>query len=153
MPEIAAVFRSSGAWSDGGRNRRPGRGANSARRFGGSLSVISAMQADEEAVVIQLLQAVVDEAGRKVSRRKQPKVRGNFSSCVTCLENKTSRPRQQMSTLMNQCTNDDCERFTEGDCLPGKCRFKMNFRTCTDELEERGGSIYSPMSQTLLPLL
>lgn len=76
MPEIAAVFRSSGAWSDGGRNRRPGRGANSARRFGGSLSVISAMQVDEGVAGIQLLQAVVDGVGRKVSRRK---LRGNFN--------------------------------------------------------------------------
>ena len=54
MPDMAAVFLSSGAWSDGGRNRRPGRGANSARRFGGSLSVISVMQMDEEAAVMQL---------------------------------------------------------------------------------------------------
>lgn len=62
MPEMAAVLRSSGAWSEGGRNRRPGRGANSARRFGGSLSVIFAMQVDEEAVEMQLSKlCLIDE--------------------------------------------------------------------------------------------
>jgi hypothetical protein len=35
-----AVFRSPGEWSEGGMNRRGGRGAKSARRLGGSLSVI-----------------------------------------------------------------------------------------------------------------
>lgn len=39
-PPMLAVFRSSGAWSEGGTHRRGGRGAKSARRFGGSLSVI-----------------------------------------------------------------------------------------------------------------
>jgi hypothetical protein len=59
---MAAVLRSSGAWSAGGRNRRPGRGANSARRFGGSLSVILAMQVDEEAVELQLSKlCLIDE--------------------------------------------------------------------------------------------
>ena len=41
MPLMCAVLRSSGAWSDGGTQRRGGRGAKSARRFGGSLSVIA----------------------------------------------------------------------------------------------------------------
>lgn len=36
-----AVFRSSEAWSEGGTHRSGGRGAKSARRLGGSLSVIT----------------------------------------------------------------------------------------------------------------
>ena len=51
---MAAVRRSSGAWSDGGRNRRPGRGANSARRFGGSLSVILMIKVDGAELGMQL---------------------------------------------------------------------------------------------------
>jgi hypothetical protein len=42
MPEISHVRRSSGALSDGGTYRSGGRGANSARRLGGSRSVIAA---------------------------------------------------------------------------------------------------------------
>jgi hypothetical protein len=40
-PEIGTVLRFSGASSGGGTHRKGGRGAKSARRFGGSLSVIA----------------------------------------------------------------------------------------------------------------
>lgn len=42
-------------------------------------------------------------------------------------QNEISRLHRQTSTLMNQCTNDDCERFTEGDYLPGTWKFKKSF--------------------------
>jgi len=40
MPEMAAVLRCSGGLSLGGTHRKGGRGAKSASRFGGSLSVM-----------------------------------------------------------------------------------------------------------------
>lgn len=40
---MAAVLRSCGAWSLGGTHLKAGRGAKSARRFGGSLSVMLIM--------------------------------------------------------------------------------------------------------------
>ena len=75
-----AVLRSSGAWSEGGTQRRGGRDAKSARRFGGSLSVIAnkfgPTGLDDKIKVMQLWELLlIGEStkvmGQKLSRRKR----------------------------------------------------------------------------------
>lgn len=61
---MLCVLRSSGAWSLGWAQRRAGRAANRARRFGGSLCVMFAGIGgcwDEEGKIVDLMTMLRDE--------------------------------------------------------------------------------------------
>lgn len=78
---MGAVRRCSGAWSQWGRYRSGGRGANRASKLGGSLSVIVTRRtrsiglcvgvADDLAMLL-LLQVVAGEARRSLELQEKP---------------------------------------------------------------------------------
>jgi hypothetical protein len=86
-----------------------------------------------------------------VSRRKQG--RGEFLEARSRASQNEMALTSQSIILLNNSAHDDCERFKEGDCLPGMYGDKMNTHACANESAEWGGSFHPPMSQALLSLL